>query len=184
MGQEFFDADDKKRVDLLRVSKVDKKACEVSGDTPFENDPWDKDYVLRMVNDLRVSRARAKWRRSFAGKAAAARDVLNAMGEPAGISDQRAQKRALHALGTRAGRFLQEAEAGSKMVEQAKSIAGEFVLPSSTDWAHMPTAPEVAKVRALVYSFRAPGTWKRLLPAWRRAKTYIQSRIGRRPARS
>ena len=63
------------------------------------------------------------------------------------------------------------------MIEQAKSIASEFVLPSSTDWAQLPTAPEVAKVRALVYSFRAPGTWKRLLPAWRRAKAYIQSRM-------
>ena len=63
------------------------------------------------------------------------------------------------------------------MVEQAKHIASEIRLPSSTDWAHMPTALEVAKVRALVYSFRAPGTWKRLLPAWRRAKAYIQSRM-------
>ena len=41
-------------------------------------------------------------------------------------------------------------------------MAAQFVLPSSAGWATRPTAPEVAKVRAMVYTCR-PATAAELL---------------------
>ena len=56
-------------------------------------------------------------------------------------------------------------------------MVDEFILPGSRadEWRESAAAAELDLIESLKPAHRRPGTWKRLIGPWRRARTYLRS---------
>ena len=109
--------------------------------------------------------------------AAKAREALEKLGGDVSRGARVERLRDLQTIGMESNTLLEDTEGQSAVEKAAAVTAATFFIPGTRPWASSSAAPELRQAEALLTKARRPGTWKKLGPAWKRAREYIQSRM-------
>ena len=85
--------------------------------------------------------------------------------------------RALQTIGREGQAILKTAEGQSEVALQAYAIAQTFFIPGTRPWEGSSVEPEMRRVEQMLTRAWRPGTWRKLGPAWKRARAFIISRM-------
>lgn len=108
-----------------------------------------------------------------------ARTTLRGLGASHTSNAQALRRDALRVLKVGAARHLQMCKEKGGMDRRAKKMSSEFLLEGTEvqngiDWTQSAAAPQLQVVATKKAKLREPGTWRRLLPALRAAKTFLE----------